>query len=507
MTPEATTPSTASTPASLPTSPNSVVSTTSLDDAPLDLLSPELLQLIATYLATRKDFTHFTSTCRRHRSLFHPYVWSLALVKKHGKDKVLADEETYGNTIVRINNLLPFPMRVSEAPFKFRTSDIISQLVKLGADIHVHAGRYAVDDFPLFYACISGNLNLVNLILGKGGRPDSRGVALQHIAAHGFPEIFRALLKNGGTEIAKKGSGVLKTAIRYSKIESVRILLENGIKVPDVEEAAAPEEQEEHLLTTAVKAGKFEVVELLVEKGGANVRANRCAALDWAASDGRVDLVEYLIRKGGGPTPTQRESLALVMAAEGGHVPVVKMLLEAGADVHTRQDTPLRWATTHGRTEVVRLLVEAGANVNVTNGEPLTHACQLGFIDIVKILLAAGADIHINHGKSLVEAAKGGHVEIVRILLERGAKEECLKKTNTYRIVKKKGYTEIEKMLHASYRKAQRKKKKKESIAKRQAEKARQEQEQRQQGVGLTAQVSAQHKSTDQDDLCMDVEP
>ena len=54
----------------------------------------------------------------------------------------------------------------------------------------------------------------------------------------------------------------------------------------------------------------------------------------------------------------------LYMAAEHGHLEVVRALLEAGADLNqanTDGDTPLCIAAQCGRKEVVRALLEAGA--------------------------------------------------------------------------------------------------------------------------------------------------
>ena len=51
-------------------------------------------------------------------------------------------------------------------------------------------------------------------------------------------------------------------------------------------------------------------------------------------------------------------------AAEMGHEAVVKLLLEKGADVESKDDvgqTPLSWAARGGHKAVVKLLLEKGA--------------------------------------------------------------------------------------------------------------------------------------------------
>ena len=80
-----------------------------------------------------------------------------------------------------------------------------------------------------------------------------------------------------------------------------------------------------------------------------------------------------------------------------------------------------------GRTENVKLLLESGADVNTrdTNGDtPLITAAFMGFNETIKLLLEKGADVNAKNNlgsTALMEAATMNRPEAVEILLKRGA--------------------------------------------------------------------------------------
>jgi ankyrin repeat protein len=50
--------------------------------------------------------------------------------------------------------------------------------------------------------------------------------------------------------------------------------------------------------------------------------------------------------------------LVLKRASEYGHLDVVNVLIDHGADVHASDDYALHWASRYGHTDVVKLLLE-----------------------------------------------------------------------------------------------------------------------------------------------------
>eukprot|EP00439_Symbiodinium_sp_Y106_P049526 s289_g6.t1 len=151
----------------------------------------------------------------------------------------------------------------------------------------------------------------------------------------------------------------------------------------------------------------------------------------------------------------------------GGHVEVVRLLLEAGAekDCNDRDGitavmlasafgrfdvvrmTALMIASQGGHFGVVRLLLEAGAEKDCKDRDGTTalmFPSENGHLDVVSLLLGAGADkdcwehLELSYKQweleddvpragrtALMKASEQGHLEVARLLLEAGADKDC----------------------------------------------------------------------------------
>jgi uncharacterized protein len=115
------------------------------------------------------------------------------------------------------------------------------------------------------------------------------------------------------------------------------------------------------------------------------------------------------------------EETALQMALYYGHMGISDILLAAGAHVDGRD---LWYASCAGHEGILHTLinVEAGVDVNMKRyGETaLEIASRRGHTKTVRMLLDAGADV--NEGSwALYFASCGGHEEVVHALIEGGA--------------------------------------------------------------------------------------
>ena len=121
----------------------------------------------------------------------------------------------------------------------------------------------------------------------------------------------------------------------------------------------------------------------------------------------------------------------LIVGSYFGHDAVVRLLVEKGADIDSKDSrfgrTPLSWAAGNGHEAVARLLLEKGSDVNTKDKRgttPLHLATEGGHEAVVKLLLQNRANIGMkeqNGATALARAIEGGSKAISKLLLTEGS--------------------------------------------------------------------------------------
>lgn len=168
-----------------------------------------------------------------------------------------------------------------------------------------------------------------------------------------------------------------------------------------------------------------------------------------AAETGNIEDVRHILATLETDTshthsPHHRKNCALAVAASGGYLELVCLLLNTGADVHAADFfhwTPLHQAVHQNRFEVAKILIENGADASANPDEtPLMIAA--GYIgrkmspcttEMFQLLVDAGArvdDQGLGRKTPLHWAARACHVEAAKFLLENGAKSISMRDGN-----------------------------------------------------------------------------
>lgn len=159
---------------------------------------------------------------------------------------------------------------------------------------------------------------------------------------------------------------------------------------------------------SAVRANDGNTIAALIRQGfDANVRDPKGEhALHLATRDNAVQTIAALLRweKTDVEPRNKVDESPLMLAALGGHLEVVKMLIARGADVNKPGWAPLHYAATRGHLDVMRRLLDENAYIDAAspNGTtPLMMASFYGTPSAVKLLLEAGADPMLKNQQDL----------------------------------------------------------------------------------------------------------
>jgi uncharacterized protein len=290
--------------------------------------------------------------------------------------------------------------------------DLARRLVDLGADIHrVDA---AAGTTALHKACQAGSLPIVKMLVDAGAFIDQQLPTTGHsplLMAIWFKwdQIVAYLLAQGATLNLRTHFGFtldqqLDFALKVTREGRDRLL--RIIDLINERRARDQAAEESQTLMAAVVAG--------------DVAAVKSALAAGAKVDERFPLINVF---NDGHTP-------LLVAARDGPTEIVKILVEAGADVNAVEPTfgavPLHKAAYNGRAEILAILAaQPGVDLNVpgpSNGyTPLHDAIWLGYPDCAQVLVEAGArlDLEGHDGKTplvLAEESFGADHSLTRLI-------------------------------------------------------------------------------------------
>ena len=248
----------------------------------------------------------------------------------------------------------------------------------------------------------------------------------------------------------------LSEACKVGSLEEVEeILGDEEVDINGVDRCDTP-------LASAVNNGHINIVRRLLEVPEMKLDIDDCrgnTALHYACDDNRVSIIRLLCQDSRcSPDIVNKKNrlgwTPLMVAVHGGHLDIVRILLEhPGIKLNiTRNpgETALHYACDHNRVSIIKLLCQdSRCSPGVINKKdsdgatPLMRAVHEGNLDIVKELDIEGTDFFTKDwdGTTLIEMARRWHnEEVLEYLMERN-KVDSLKVIATHnvaRYVKKK---------------------------------------------------------------------
>jgi ankyrin repeat protein len=317
--------------------------------------------------------------------------------------------------------------------------EIVELLLKHNAEIH------AVRDglTPLYVAARAGHKEVVEVLLhhnaqvNQGFKSTTVYMTPLYVAVReGHKEIVELLLKHNA-EVnpvdRQRSDSPLHKAVERGDKELVELLLKHKAQINANDMYGATP------LFLAARAMNKTMVELLL-KFGADVnqvaRVGR-PPLFWPVTLGCKEVVEILINAGAKVSDGELQASTTTE--------IHKLLTEAKAkqDEFTKKTSSVFEAIERGDIAIIRDLIAKGWDVKQDNSRiPLHLAAERGHLEIVNLLLEKGADINApdkNGLTPLCVAALNRNSEIVNLLLKKGAQvsDKALQVTTTTEILKR----------------------------------------------------------------------
>jgi ankyrin repeat protein len=298
----------------------------------------------------------------------------------------------------------------------------------------------------LSWASKKGHEQSVKLLLDSHAdvnSKDKRGqTALHWTAKRGHVKVVQTLSERGAVvdERDNDGQSALWWARKRNHETVIHLFIQLGACLGDLWWGDSVEEWQ-HLLDNDIEIGGLlaassttgyaPIFRHILQRTDINMdargRKNQTALL-WAADEGHEEAVQLLSEDGRSDIKARdsNRQTALLCASKRNFVPIASFLISRHANMEPHDNywlqTPPAWATKRGNHTTAKLLLEQGANVHTKNKDgqtPLILAAIRGYQNLVILFIRHGANLEEKDKDGLTAtsyATKAGYSEIVDVL-------------------------------------------------------------------------------------------
>lgn len=315
-------------------------------------------------------------------------------------------------------------------------TDAIKYLIETGCDVNaVHENKVTA----LMYAAASGHIDAMKVLIESNAdleiKHTNGGTALLEACTGGKFDAVKLLIESGAEFDFTDDDGVtpLMAVAAVGSAESQTLILEK------LKSKLSPEQLVEHVnlfshsggsAVMFAAAGGYAACAKELMEVGADIKAIA------RATEGYAEKLERMIAEGQvvENDPHVDGVTALHVAAQGGYLETVNLLLEAGADVHVLDDagrTALVMAISGNHEEVAKALINTGSDPNTpyVDDEGVSHNLLFDSLlveneDFALLLIEKGAEMYHRDEQKVTclhQASHRGMVPIVKALLEKNA--------------------------------------------------------------------------------------
>ena len=295
--------------------------------------------------------------------------------------------------------------------------ELIKFLIRHGADVNFEDYNCGEGDCsgdpssPLIKAIKADNKDIVELLLDKGANIDMEVhsgddlgmTALRAAVEKNNKEIIDLLLRRGSKDIF----------VTLARPDLLPALLANGADIN------SKDLYSQTVANVAKKKQNSKLMQLFSSHGAEEATSED---FPYAETDGYFHAWNNLDRQ-------------LVVACKTGDLPLVKILLQYGADINTvteeqfsnESDTPLICAAESGNYELVKLLLDSGADVNKVSANGKTALSVAKDAKIIQLLRGKNAKMTLFNDA-------GGYVPLneMKKRIQQGADLEAISQRNIY---------------------------------------------------------------------------